>query len=239
MNPDLKQLAEVTRAMADFQTRRGGLVTVLGAVMSLAMAAYALSPTVRHGLAGCFPWPIAAGGVFFIPLAWVLLGRMLESRLYGGIGKVEAVPDPELDRPRQVWAFGFALALLVFQTLVLLKVAQGELRPITRGAGEHPWLWTAAMPTLYLLGVPLVVKGREMARAYAVLVIQACFWTICSFNRQSLSPLWVGKAWELALIALQVLAMAWALLAIRRGWREHRRYLGLMARLSPGRALAN
>lgn len=234
MNLELKHLDEVTREVADFQARRGGMVTVLGAVMSLAMAGYALSPTVRLSLAAYFPWPLAAGGVFFIPLAWVFLGRMLESRLYGGIGKVQAVADPELDRPRQAWAFGFALALLIFQTLVLLKVARGEMAPISRSTGEHPWLWTSAMPVLYLLAVPLVVKGREMARAYAVLVIQACFWTICSFNRQPLSPPWLGKVWELGLIAFQALAMGWALLAIRRGWKEHRGYLGLMSRMSEG-----
>ncbi|MDP2877619.1 MAG: hypothetical protein Q8O00_15630, partial [Holophaga sp.] len=162
--------------------------------------------------------------------------------LYRGLGEVKPIPNAAIERKRWLWIFGIALFLFAFQTIVLLGFVSGYFN-ILRHPEQlnalrkipltwQPWLWVATLPWLYLVAVPWCVRGVEEAKTYAVLVGQGVIWIAYAFNREGFNVSEGMKNWlVLMFLGLQVVVLIWAVLTVKRGWREHREYLAILRSL--------
>lgn len=237
---DLAKLEALTKDYAAFQARKSGLATALGGVMAMLML---LHITMPHLLIRWFDWRIVARVVFLMPLLWVPLRHLLGRWLYRGFGTVKAIPDQISERRKWHWIFGLALFLMAFQTLALLGFVNGLLNfvrhPEALGqvspsmvAKWEPWLWVGGLPWIYLAAAPVCMRGKEEARAYAVLVGQGVIWIAFAFNIEGVN---VGRFAKDILVfvflALQAGVLFWAVLAVKHGWREHREYLSMLRSL--------
>jgi hypothetical protein len=182
--------------------------------------------------------------MLFTPLAWLLLKQVLGRWFYRGLGVVRAAPDVAAERRRWYWIFGLSIFLVGFLILCLWGFAVGVLVPGPLQASPecealrgYPGTWVIGLPLLYLAASPWWIRGVEEARAYAVLVSQSTLWitevVLLRFLSRSLGPASpvVTTVMVLGFLSFIILVIAWAALAMIRGWREHREYLALLRAL--------
>lgn len=246
-NPELERLDRLTRDYAEFRDRKAGLGTALGGLMALIMTLFVAVRPLLHAVGQVVDWRLVVSVIFLMPLLWLPLKALLARLLYGGLGAVKPLPDADYERQKWRWLFGLGLFLLAFQTLALLGFVSGFLDfvrhpenlgrvPGSLAAKWQPWLWVGVLPLLYLAAAPWGMKGREEARAYAVLVAEGIIWTAYGFNKEGVNVSGPTKGWMLwVFFALQVGVLIWAGMAIRRGWQEHRDYATWLRGL-PGEA---
>lgn len=240
---DIQRLEALTHDYAEFDSRKSGLATALGGVMALITTLHVISPSMRM-LAGPW-WRVQATLIFLIPLLWIPLKQLLFHLLYRGLGPVKAIPDLAYEQTKWRWTFTIALLLMTFQTLALLGFVSGYANVL-----RHPetisqlparvpsvwmsWMWVATLPWLYLLVAPWWIKGVEEAKAYVVLTGQGIIWIAFSFNTEGANVSRMTKAWMVpAFLVIQLAVVIWAVLTIKRGWREHRAYKTLLVSLTP------
>jgi len=238
---DLKALEVATQTYAEFDSRKSGLATALGGVMALVMTLQVFSHTVRT-ISGS-GWRVQAALIFLLPVFWLPLKEALFRLLYRDLGPVKALPEAAHEQRRWRWIFAIAVAVVTFQTLVLLGFVGGfaEVLRHPETAAQLPsrlpslwtsWLWVAAVPWLYLLLAPWWIKGVEEARAYLVLVGQGLILIAFSFNQVGANLSHATRAWLLpCFLVIQVGVFVWAILTIKRGVQEHLGYLALLRSL--------
>lgn len=233
--PDLQALETLTRDYAAFQSRKSGLATALGGLMALLEVVaimYAGGPLIPRNT---WIWIMCA-----MPIVWLAVKPLLEGWLYRGLEKVKPMPDVRQERRRWLWIFALALFLLAFQTFFIVGFLRWNLEcaqspetlkqlPGIMAQIWHPWLMTLGLPLLYLVAGPLGIRGSEEARAYAVLTIQALFFSLEVFGAHGV---WlygtINCISAMAFFLLQIAMLAWAALAMVRGWKEHREYLAIL-----------
>lgn len=237
---DLAKLETLTKDYAAFQARKSGLATALGGLMAVLL----LVVPMRFDL---FAKPVLGRSpmviLLFTPLLWLLLKAILGRWLYHGLGQVKAIPDLGDERRRWVWIFGIAVFLVAFQTAALGGFTTGVLGPAPEclqanpGMAAIPGTWVIGLPTLYLLAAPWGIRGVEEARAYAVQVglCAIWIWTVLLFRhlawRSGPENMAFTGATVIGGLLLSLAVLAWASLAMIRGWREHREYLALLKSL--------
>jgi hypothetical protein len=243
--PDFQTLDTLTRDYAAFQSRKSGLATALGGLMALPM--FPLIKVSKRFLSG-LSFRLFIAGLFLMPILWILAKAVLSQRLYHGLGEVKANPDPSAEALRWQWIFGLAFALLAFQTLALFGFMDGVLGFILSPSrlGQfpphlpsrwRPWLWTLWMPCLYLLAAPLAIRGIEEARAYTVLAGQGVILLVMGFAWDGMNYPSGLKPWLTALyMGAEGFILLWSVLAIRRGWLEHRAFKHILQSVSCGGA---
>lgn len=244
-NPELERLDRMTRDYAEFQARKAGLGTALGGLMALVMTLFVAIQPLLHAVGRVVDWRTVVTVIFLMPLLWLPLKSLLAGLLYGDLGAVRPLPDASYERQKWRWVFGLGLFLLAFQTLALLGFANGLLNfvrhpeslgriPGSLALKWQPWLWVGGLPLLYLAAAPWGMKGREEARAYAVLVAEGIIWTAYGFSMEGVNVSGSTKGWMLwVFFGIQLGVLVWAGMAIRRGWREHLEYAALLRGL-PG-----
>jgi len=240
---DLSKLEAITKDYAVFQARKSGLATALaGVLVLLAMPLMFL----HHDLARHFGIGLVKGLallIYLAPLLWLALRLACGSLLYRGLGEAKAIPDLAYEQKRMHWIFGIGLALIAFQTNALIGYEQAML-----GISRHPesvatmtslargtrgsWVWVGILPCFYAVAAPWAIRGVEEARAYAVLVAQALIWIGIGFAASGVN---YSRNFEglyaLIFAGLELTMLFWAILAVKRGWREHREYLVLLRSL--------
>lgn len=233
--PELHDLAALTREYAAFQSRKSGLGTALGGLLALLLfVAPAWIDFYEIRLGGHPLLELLLG----VPFLWLLLKAALGRFLYRELGPVKASPDGMYERRLWIWFHILALGLLLFQALLLLGFASGNLS----GGGANPCrpasFWMLGLPLCYLLPTPWVIRGTEEARTYTVLVGLCLLWLTSLLLFSFVSPggpqLPVpGASVVLPLLFLgsMLCVLAWAALAMLRGWKEHREYLALLRSL--------
>jgi len=230
---ELTKLEALTRDYAAFQARKSGLATALGGLMALLLIVVPMNIEFR--------WRDVAF-LLFIPLLWLLLKQLLGRWLYRDLGEVKAVPDLRAERLRWLWVFGIALFLMAFQVAALLGFATGILGvPLDPEQAcrlsSLPGPWVLGLPFVYLLAAPWWIRGVEEARVYAVLVgiCAVWLWPILLFRHLAWRPgpenLVFSVSTVVGLLVVVVTVIAWAALAMIRGWREHREYVALLRAL--------
>lgn len=243
-DPELSRLETLTRDYAAFQARKSGLVTTLGGLLVCLMFWVVLMPTVF----GVKVMQRPALEVFLLlPFLWLVLKAGLARLLYRGLGTVKPQPDPGYERRLSRWTFGLALFLMAFLIVAIYGFVSGVLLSANPVVGKlpvdhplfHPWAWLIWLPLAYLIPVPWAIRGVEEARAYAVLVGQCMLWLTPVFLFSFVAPgcpevpFAVNVALATATVALPIGLLAWAALALIRGWKEHREYLEMLRAL-PG-----
>lgn len=246
---DLTRLADLTRTYAEFQARRSGLATALGGLLAVSLLLTRIFFPNEWLRTPSLP---ATALLCAFPLLWFPLRSLLGRWLYGGLGQVAELPDPQAERRRARWLLGLAVFLLAFQTTALLGLARflvASFAEATHPLGPNsayaaflkPFLAFSLLPLVYLLVAPLGIRGPEEARAYFVLVGQTLLfaavdcWTRGLFAACDLplpsdnTPVAMGFA--LAFLLLEGAVLVWAALAMVRGWGEHLAYLALLRAL--------
>lgn len=233
--PDLKALETLTRDYATFQARKSGLATALGGLLALLLfVAPAWMDFYEIRLGGHPLLELLLG----VPFIWLLLKAALGRLLYRDLGPVKATPDGNYERRRWLWFHALALGLLLFQALLLLGFASGNLRGGVANSCRPAPFWVLGLPLCYLLPTPWMIRGIEEARAYTVLVGLCLLWLtsllLFSFvppNGPQLQVPGASLALPLLFLGSMLCVLAWAALALVRGWKEHRQYLALMRSL--------
>lgn len=231
--PDLKALESMTRDYAAFQARKSGLATALGGFAAVLLF---LGPALVDYL-GIRVWGhFLLEYLLLVPFAWLIVKETLGRLLYRGLGQVKAIPDPAYERSRWLWIFGTALCLLAFQSLGLLGFALNILSPESARCTFS--LWLLVLPLCYLIPAPWLIRGVEEARAYAVLVGLGLMWLTSLFLFSFLAPSEAQRSIPgapilvpLGLLSFLLALLAWAALAMVRGWKEHREYLAILKNL--------
>ena len=235
--PELDALRALTRDYASFQARKSGLATALGGLMAIILVFAALSPNFMGAhVAG----RLVIEYLVWVPFLWLALKWGFGRVLYRGLGYVKPSPDAAYERRRWFWILGLALFLLAVLLAALYSFTSGFLQANQpRAALCFPPMWVLVMPLCYLLPMPWAVRGIEEARVYAVLVAQCILWLISPFLFSfgpSNPPLHLG--WGIfgdiagvGLVLLILLVQIWGALAMVRGWKEHRQYLGILRAL--------
>jgi hypothetical protein len=246
MTQDLSRLAATTQDYATFHACKSGLATALGGVLALLWFGVYLvlvpfcGVFARVGIRPATSTRIFLGGAFFfLPFLWLALKPLLARLLYQDLGQVRMHPEAAFERQRGGWVFGIAAAMLAWQTLVVLVLLHGIRGAMASGsfaaAGFQdglPWFWVAFLPLAYALPAPLLLRGTEEARAYAALLGQALIWAAVGFSARLVHPSSLAsQAWSVGFFLAQIGVLAWALVALRRGIREHRAYRDLLAGL--------
>jgi len=241
---ELSRLEALTKDYAAFQARKSGLATALGGLMALLLIVVPMNLDFSKFFVGGRPLMEV---MLFTPLVWLLAKLGLGRWFYRGLGTVKAVPDIAAERRRWHWIFGLSLFVVGFLIFCLWGFMAGVLVPGPfQVPPDHPQIegypasWVIGLPLLYLAAAPWLVRGLEEARAYAVLVAQSTLWIteviLFRFLSRSLGPASTvaTTVMFLGFLSFVALVFAWASLAMIRGWREHREYLGILRGLPAG-----